>query len=101
MQPTALTYQEIHRHNEWADVLELFDDGVFVAEGERPSSARKKAPVFLVNPNYEQTGEEPRLTDGALKRSCAWKSKLSRRPADKRGIPHQRKTARCVTVLAA
>ena len=72
MQSTALTYQTIHRRNEWADVLELFDDGVFVAEGERPSSAlcrgrkARMPPVFLVNPNYEQTGEKPRLTDAAL-----------------------------------
>ena len=69
MQSTALTYQEIHKRNEWADVLELFDDGIFVAEDGRPSSARRKSRMpskFLVNPNYEQTGEEPRLTDDAL-----------------------------------
>ena len=68
-QPTALTYQDIHRHNEWADILELFDDGVFVAEGERPSSARRVArmpPVLLANPNYEQTREKPRPTNAVL-----------------------------------
>ena len=70
MQSTAVTYQEIHRRKEWADVLDLFDDGVFIAgKGEVPQSARKRARmplVFLVNPNYEQAGEEPRLTDAAL-----------------------------------
>ena len=69
MQSTALTYQEIHKRIEWADVLELFDDGVFVAKDGRPSSARRKSLMpskFLVHPNYEQTGEKQRLTDDAL-----------------------------------
>jgi len=69
MKSTALTYQEIHKRNEWADVFELFEDGLFYGEDGRPSSGNRKSRMpskFLVNPNYEQTGEKQRLTDDAL-----------------------------------
>ena len=69
MQSTALTYQEVHKRIEWADVLELFEDGLFYGEDGRPSSGKRKSRMpskFLVNPNYEQTGEKQRLTDDAL-----------------------------------
>ena len=67
MQPTALTYQDIRRRPEWADIYDKFDDGAFVAAGEKPPRREVRIPpVLLVNPNYEHTGEKPLLTDAAL-----------------------------------
>ena len=70
--PIGLTCQDIRRRREWASILDRFDDGAFVAEGEEAPRAaavvkRGRMPLaLLVNPNYERDGEEPWLTAAAL-----------------------------------